>query len=187
MSKAYQRYLDALEKRLGGDGDSPEVIKEMQLSFMEALEEHIAWMMTKDNLPPNKVEGHPMMAEMAHGLKYYIEEIISGHRSSYLEPLPKGKGKVGRHPNEMSCIGDAVRYRYYVEIGKIKDKRPTERIHEWFGKSEGLNIRTVKTWFSDPKFSHVKTYDRDKYPADAVKKYAEYAGGWYKKHYIRKL
>ena len=183
----FERYLEAKVKRLMDDGDSPEVIKEMQLAFKEGLEEHMAWMMTKDNLPPNKVEGRPMMAEMAIELKYYYEEIISGHRSPYLEPLKRGKGKVGRKPLEISCIEDAVRYRYYVEIGKIKDKKPAERIHEWFGKSEGLNIRTVKTWFSDPQFRHVRRYDRDKFPAVAVEEYAKRAGEWYRKHYIRKL
>ena len=180
---SFERYLEAKVKRLEIKKDAPEIIAEIQSAYLGAIEDHMLWMETKDNAPPNKVEGMPLHPEMAFELKTYFTDVVAGHRNKYFEPVSKGRGKLGRTPTELSCIGNAVRYHHYVKIGKIKDKHPVKTIHELYGGGKNLvktHRTTVEGWLRDKQFDHLKCYDRDKTPhPNLVKRLLKFSGEYY--------
>ena len=91
MLSGYKRYLEAKNKRLKAREDTPEIIGEIQLAYMEAFEEHKKWRRTKNLLPPIKIEGEPLHPEMIQDLSIYFGDEISGFSSKFRTPLNKIK------------------------------------------------------------------------------------------------
>jgi hypothetical protein len=60
MKRGYKRYPEAKNKRLEAKEDTPKIIEEIQLAYMEAFEKHKKWCRTKNRLFPNKLEGKPL-------------------------------------------------------------------------------------------------------------------------------
>ena len=170
--EAYKRYIEAKLKRIELGDDTTEIIKEMQFLYLEALEEHIKWEQGKG--------GKSLPEEMAFELKGHFEDIVKQHHNPYLEPTG-GQGEQGWAPKEKWCIEDAVRYKFYVEEGKIKDPQSTERIMELYDVAR----TTVQTWNTDEHFGHVKIYDGEKFPAQVVEKLIRFSGEFYKRNFAR--
>ena len=91
MNCGYKRYLEAKNKRLKVREDTPEIIEEIQLAYMEAFEEHKKWHRTKDKLPPRKIEGEPLHPEMIQDLSIFFGDAIGGFPSKFRTPLNKIK------------------------------------------------------------------------------------------------
>ena len=91
MKYGYKRYLEAKNKRLEAMEDTPEIIKEIQLAYVEAFEEHKKWCRTKDRLLPNKSEGEPLHQEMVQDLSIFFGDAIGGFPCKFTTPLNKTK------------------------------------------------------------------------------------------------
>ena len=91
MKRGYKRYFEAKNKRLDAKEDTPEIIKEIKLAYMEAFEEHKKWCDTKDRLLPNKSEGEPLHPEMIQDLSLYFGDAIGGFPSKFTMALKKTK------------------------------------------------------------------------------------------------
>ena len=91
MKRGYKRYLEAKNKRLEAKEDTPEMIEEIKLAYMEAFEEHKLWCDTKDRLHPNKSEGEPLHPKMVQDLSLYFGNAIGGFPSKFTMPLKKTK------------------------------------------------------------------------------------------------
>lgn len=91
MKRGYKRYLEAKNKWLKAKEDTPEIIKEIRLAYMEAFEEHKKWCDNKDRLLAKKSEGEPLHPEMIQDLSLYFGDAIGGFPSKFTIPLKKTK------------------------------------------------------------------------------------------------
>ena len=180
MSKAYQRFLEAKFLMYEIEGEPPEVIKEIQESMRDALLEHIAW--TIDGQ-----KGSPLPQEMAFQLSTYFRDITAGFSNPYTTPIVKSEtgGGVGWHPDEQSCIEDAVKYLKCVDAEKIDDRHPIKTILENYGGlwvKGGLSRDAVKNWKKDPRF---KDLDPDKLNPEQVTAMMKSSGRYYEITFTR--
>ena len=91
MKRGYKRYLEAKNKRLEAKEDTPEIIEEIKLAYVEAFEEHKKWCNTQDILLPKKSEGESLHPEMVQDLSLYFGDAIGGFPSKFTMPLKKTK------------------------------------------------------------------------------------------------
>jgi hypothetical protein len=91
MKRGYKRYLETKNKRLEAKEDTPEIIEEIKLAYMEAFADHKLWCDTKDKLHPNKSKGRPLHPEMVQDLSLYFGDAIGGFPSKFTMPLKKTK------------------------------------------------------------------------------------------------
>jgi len=91
MKRGYKRYLEAKNKRLEAKEDTPEIIEEIKLAYMEAFADHKLWCDTKDRSHPNKSKGRPLHPEMVQDLSLYFGDAIGGFPSKFTMPLKKTK------------------------------------------------------------------------------------------------
>ena len=91
MKRGYHRYKEAKKKRELAKDDTPEIIKEIQLAYKEAFEDHKKWFNTKDELLSNRIEGEALHPEMVQDLSIFFGDAISGFPSKFKTPLEKTK------------------------------------------------------------------------------------------------
>ena len=82
MKTGYNRYLLA-KKRLELEGDTPEIIEEIQLAYAEVFEEHKKWFFSKDAGSNIKKKGRPLPMEMIRDLSIYFGNSIAGFPSKF--------------------------------------------------------------------------------------------------------
>jgi len=178
MQGPYKRYVEAVFKRLEGGGDDS-TREEIQVAMQEALLDHVAWRMDSE-------KGKPLPQEMAFELSIYFRDIIAGHPNQYTTPIvKKPAGRHKRHPDENSCIEDAVRYLRFVDDGLIKDRHPIKTVHEHYGGTlpmGGLDKRTVRRWKTFKQFDHIQP---DKTEPDLIVAKMKFSGRYYRSTYTQ--
>ena len=157
----------------------PNRVREMQEGICEAIDDHLAWIRTRNN-PPDKQEGKQFDEELLIWIQTALGVVLAGHHNEFLEPTIKGSGVLGRSPFQKKLIENAVFYRCCVEAKLIADTAPMKRITELYGVSR----EAVLKWVNDPEFEHVKRHDPDKPPHPAsVADLLEVHGKLYRKLY----
>jgi len=91
MRHGYYRYLEAKRKRANLREDTPEIVKEIQLAYKEALEEHKKWLNTKNKSPRSKIEGQVMHPDMIQDLSIFFGDAIGGFPSKFKTPQENKK------------------------------------------------------------------------------------------------
>ena len=140
--RAYERYLEAVDKRIKNERIDDFVTGEIQLSILEALRDHVTWCR-------NPSKSQPLPEEMAFELVIYFRDLVAGFTNIYTTPNKKDKidGSFGRQPDEKICIKHAIKYLRYVESGRIEDDHPIDTImSNYSGNSvkDKLSVKTIE-------------------------------------------
>ena len=132
--------------------DDPYLIKRVQESFCEAIEDHIVWL-------GSDTEGRQIDSDILDWLQYALKDVISGGKSKFFEPQKTDRLRRKKTPHQKKLIEDAVFYRHCVQIGLIEDPQPVKKIAALYGVSK----RAVQIWIKSPEFEHVKYRDPHKH------------------------
>ena len=180
--RAYERYLEAVDKRIKNERIDDFVTGEIQLSILEALRDHVTWCR-------NPSKSQPLPEEMAFELVIYFRDLVAGFTNIYTTPNKKDKidGSFGRQPDEKICIKHAIKYLRYVESGKIEDDHPIDTImSNYSGNSvkDKLSVKTIEKWSKDPLLTNMRSDDLD---PGLVISFMEFSGNYYRNNYSKSI
>ena len=71
----------------------PELIRELQEGFCEAVDDHITWLRTQgvpNLLLSEEPKGEQLDPEMMIWLQNALRDVLAGHKSPFLEPINRG-------------------------------------------------------------------------------------------------
>ena len=180
--RAYERYLEAVDKRIKNERIDDFVTGEIQLSILEALRDHVTWCR-------NPSKSRPLPEEMAFELVIYFRDLVAGFTNIYTTPNKKDKidGSFGRQPDEKICIKHAIKYLRYVESGRIEDDHPIDTImSNYSGNSvkDKLSVKTIEKWSKDPLLTKMRSDDLD---PGLVISFMEFSGNYYRNNYSKSI
>ena len=180
--RAYERYLEAVDKRIKNERIDDFVTGEIQLSILEALRDHVTWCR-------NPSKSKPLPEEMAFELVIYFRDLVAGFTNIYTTPNKKDKidGSFGRQPDEKICIKHAIKYLRYVESGRIEDDHPIDTImSNYSGNSvkDKLSVKTIEKWSKDPLLTNMRSDDLD---PGLVISFMEFSGNYYRNNYSKSI
>ena len=180
--RAYERYLEAVDKRIKNERIDDFVTGEIQLSILEALRDHVTWCR-------NPSKSRPLPEEMAFELVIYFRDLVAGFTNIYTTPNKKDKidGSFGRQPDEKICIKHAIKYLRYVESGRIEDDHPIDTImSNYSGNSvkDKLSVKTIEKWSKDPLLTNMRSDDLD---PGLVISFMEFSGNYYRNNYSKSI
>ena len=160
----------------------PDLIRQMQEGFCEAVDDHVTWLRIKgvpDLLLSDEPKGEQIDVDMLLWLQNALTDVLAGHKSDFLEPTTsKGSGLQSERSLKKKLIKDAVFYRYCVKEGLIRDPEPLKTI----ALSYGVGNSDVQKWLQDQEFHDVNCHDPKNPPdANCVRSLLEIHGEMYRK------
>ena len=194
MASPYREYLDAKDRRLEltigpiKDLKNPDTRKLPKQKKKEMLEVRAQIQVAMENALMDCARGNaPVPPEMAAELAFAMRDVVNGVTNELLVPTPKGRGEIGRTQTERSCIEDAVRYRWAVDMEYINDRHPIKTILDAFGGDDpmkgGISRRTVQKWMIDKKFENITTTE---VTAKSLLKLLNFSGAHYQQNFSKK-
>tara|TARA_B100000676_G_C17873777_1_gene730083 strand:+ start:368 stop:955 length:588 start_codon:yes stop_codon:yes gene_type:complete len=126
----------------------PNLIREMQEGFCEAVDDHWAWI-------KGEPEGKQIDPEMLDWLQNAFRDLLSGNKSKFLETQKISRVRKKKTDHQIKLIEDALFYLKCVEQRLIQDPEPIKKIASLYG----VSMRAVLIWIKSPEFEQVKHRD----------------------------